>query len=356
MFLVIKKEIKSLASVALSTALCLMIIAKSDVASAGIISGLKACAGVIIPSLFPFMVVSSFIIKSGIYVKIGRLIGRPLGWIFNLPPQASGAILMGFVGGYPVGMAMTAELFELGVIDRAQARRMSFFCVNAGPAFVVSAVGGSIFQSKVVGYILFGSVVLSSLTVGIVAGIISRIKGEKAKKVYVTSGTEGICEAFVSATQSGARAILSICIWVVTFGAILAFVRTLNLPNEMLCVLCGLLEVTSGCASAAGVLPISLTAAFISFSGICITLQLLPQIKAIGLKAPTFLLSRLVCAMLTFIYCEALTRIFPISAQVFSNGVAPLSQGLSVSIPATISLILTCIVLIFDVDRKKKMC
>lgn len=356
MLYTLKAQIKSLMPVAACIVACLTIISSSSVISQGIIGGLETCLNVIIPTLFPFMIFSSFVVKSGIYLKIGRIFGKPIGWIFNLPPQTSGVIIMGFIGGYPIGLTMTAKLFEAGAIEEHHAKRMALFCVNAGPAFIISAVGGVMYQSKDVGLILFASVVLASLTVGVAVGIFSKIKGEKAKSKRLYRDGVGIASALVSATESSARAMLSICVWVVVFGAIISYVRSFELPNEISTILCGLLEVTSGCSASVGSMPLSVVAAFISFSGLCIFFQLLPLIRQIGLRASSFLLSRIVCACLSFIYCQALTRLFPGSVQVFSNIAAPLAQGFSVSIPATICLILTCIVLIFDVDRKKKMC
>lgn len=353
---VLKRQFQNLLPVMASGIVCLLIISKSAVASQGIINGLKICVNVIIPSLFPFMVFSSFVVKSGIYLKIGKLFGKPIRLIFNLPSYASGAVIMGFIGSYPIGISMTAELLEMGAIEEKQARRMALFSVNAGPAFIISAVGESIYQSKSVGYVLFASVILSSLTVGVVTGIFSRIKGEKIIEKSSAQKSEKLSTAFVSATESASRAILSICVWVVTFGAIIAFVKSLEITNDLSIIFCGILEVTSGCTMAAGVFSISVTAFFISFSGFCIFFQLMPNLKKIGLKLHLFLLSRVTCAVLSLGYCTLLTRIFPNSVQVFSNGITPLVQSFSVSIPTTICLIATCVVLIFDVDRKKKMC
>lgn len=356
MFGVLKRQLASLLPVMASGIACLLIISKSAVASQGIINGLKICSNIIIPSLFPFMVFSSFVVKSGIYTKIGRFFGKPVKFIFNLPSCASGAVIMGFIGGYPIGLSMTAELFSMGAIEEKQAKRLALFTVNAGPAFIISAVGEAVYHSKNIGYILFASIVLASLTVGIATGIFSRIKGEKAAEKSPSQSKEKISSAFVSATESASRAILSICIWVVTFGAITAFVKSLGFTEKTSVMLCGILEVTGGCTMAAGVFPISVTALLIAFSGFCIFFQLMPNLTKIGIKFHSFLLSRVACAVLAFVYCEILTGIFHDSVQVFSNGITPLIQSFSVSIPTTICLIATCIVLIFDVDRKKKMC
>ena len=356
MLAVFKRCYQNILPVIATATVCLLIISKSGEASSGIINGLKICSGVIIPSLFPFMVFSAFVIKSGTYIKIGKIIGRPINLAFNLPRCSSGAVIMGFLGGYPIGISMTSELLKLGAIEKREAKRLALFSVNAGPAFVISAVGGVIYQSKNIGIILFASVVLSSLTIGIFMGIYSRIKGEKATEKTILKSNTTIPVAFVSATESAARAILSICVWVVTFSAVISFVKLLSIPNEASILLCGALEVTSGCSMSVGVLPIGVTAALISFSGFCIFFQILPHLKNIGIKFSVFFLSRIVCAILSFIYCTALTKIFPCSSEVFSNSVTPLAKSFSISIPTTICLILTCVVLIFEVDRKKKIC
>jgi len=356
MLSILKRQFQNFLPVMASGIMCILIISKSAVASEGIINGLKICANVIIPSLFPFMVFSSFVVKSGTYTKIGKIFSKPTKLFFNLPSSASGAVIMGFIGGYPIGVSITTELFQLGVIDKKQAARMTSFCVNAGPAFIISAVGGTIYQNENVGYLLFTSVILSSLTVGIITGIFSRIRGEKVTEKTPIQNGEKISTAFVSAAESASRGILSICVWVVTFSAVIGFIKSLGLTDEINILLCGVLEVTSGCTMSAGVFSISVTAFFISFSGFCIFFQLMPNLKKIGVNLPLFLLSRLACAILSFAYCEALMKFFPDCIQVFSNGITPLVQNFSVSIPATICLIATCVVLIFDVDRKKKMC
>ena len=56
------------------TALCCTILIFSDIISSGILSGIKTCVNVLIPSLFPFMIISSFIIQSGLSEKIGKII------------------------------------------------------------------------------------------------------------------------------------------------------------------------------------------------------------------------------------------------------------------------------------------
>ena len=111
--------------------------------------GLTLCAGVVIPSLFPFVVLACFLTNSG----LGELISRPLSpitrYILKLPSSCGCAVIMSMLGGYPVGAKMISGLLEQKKIDKAQASRMLCFCVNAGPAFLIGTVGLSMLLSLI---------------------------------------------------------------------------------------------------------------------------------------------------------------------------------------------------------------
>ena len=50
------------------------------------------------PSLFPFMVLSSFIIHSGISKFIGKLLQPVIQFLFYLPGSAGSVIIMSMIG------------------------------------------------------------------------------------------------------------------------------------------------------------------------------------------------------------------------------------------------------------------
>ena len=66
------KKIKGYFIAVLTILYALALLVYSRDVSQGIISSLKTCLNVIIPSLFPFMVVSGIIISSGLYAKLGK--------------------------------------------------------------------------------------------------------------------------------------------------------------------------------------------------------------------------------------------------------------------------------------------
>ena len=61
-------------------------------------------------------------------------------------------------------------MYETKQISLNQARRMSLFCVGAGPAFLITAVGTVLLGNTKLGIILL----VSQLISGLILGIISR--------------------------------------------------------------------------------------------------------------------------------------------------------------------------------------
>ena len=82
-----KKAGAKISSVILTTALSiafLLFLLRTDVAINYMKNGLKLCANTVIPSLFPFMIVSSLLVSSGVGVRICRPLSLPARLIFGV--------------------------------------------------------------------------------------------------------------------------------------------------------------------------------------------------------------------------------------------------------------------------------
>ena len=77
-------------------AACVLIFSKTT--AGGVKKGLDYAADILIPSLFPFMVLSSFAMRSGLSELFGKLFGRVFEVMFSLPRAAAGAIVLSLVG------------------------------------------------------------------------------------------------------------------------------------------------------------------------------------------------------------------------------------------------------------------
>ena len=65
--------------------------------------GIKLCLDVIVPSLFPFFVLSTLTVELGLARYLGKVLEKVMRPLFRLNGACSAAVVLGFVGGYPVG-------------------------------------------------------------------------------------------------------------------------------------------------------------------------------------------------------------------------------------------------------------
>ena len=96
----------------------ILLIVFSERAGTYTLDGLLLCATKIIPSLFPYMVISSLLVYSGLAERLGRII--PVASAFNLPREAGAPLILGAVCGFPVGAKTAVDLFKNGCISKTQ--------------------------------------------------------------------------------------------------------------------------------------------------------------------------------------------------------------------------------------------
>ena len=130
-------------------------------------TGLALCGNVIIPSLFPFFVLSSLVVELGMSRYLGRLLQPVMAPLFRVNGSCAAALALGVVGGYPVGARTAISLYQNGQCSRTEAERLLAFCNNCGPAFILGVVGTGIFGSGRAGLLLYLGHIAASLLVGL---------------------------------------------------------------------------------------------------------------------------------------------------------------------------------------------
>lgn len=93
-----------------------------------------------IPSLFPFMVLSGFMVRSNLSSTLGHWIQPILGIFFKLPSHMLYTIFMGFLCGFPMGAKIVADLLEEGQISLKEGEYLLAFSNNIGPLYMLGYV------------------------------------------------------------------------------------------------------------------------------------------------------------------------------------------------------------------------
>ncbi|MBO5928998.1 MAG: hypothetical protein J6Q42_03145 [Clostridia bacterium] len=307
----------------------------------GISRGLSICSSVIIPSLFPFLVLSGVIVRSGIATAIGNRLDRLTRRVFGLPGCCAGGILIGFFGGYPAGAVAIGELVRSGQLSKTDAKHMLRFCVNGGPGFVISAVGATIMNSTAFGWMLFAAHLVSSLIIGIIGAPCRKTSNRSRRSMPSVSFTVSLVESVTAACQT----LLSLCGFVVLFAAILTVADACGIPSHLSLLLSCLLEVNCGCLAAAEITQAApfLLGCTIGFGGLCVHCQLAAALHGTGVMSPSFFLSRIAHALLTGLLTVWLLQLFPLSLSVGSSLNAPLNLQTSYGgVTVSVALLILC--------------
>ena len=111
-----------------------------QIAYSGIKTGAKFSIEILIPSLFPFMLLSRFVVASDMMNFLKKPLDKITRTLFYLPGCTAPVKFLSLIGGYPIGAIGVKALFENKEINLNQLNRMMCFTVNAGPAFIINAI------------------------------------------------------------------------------------------------------------------------------------------------------------------------------------------------------------------------
>lgn len=330
---------------------CALLIFPGEAAD-GARNGIGYCLQILVPSLYPFMVLAVFLVKSGLSDRIGRLFETPARRLVKLPGSAATAVLMSMIGGYPTGARSIAALYDAGAVSGEQAARMLCFCVNSGPAFVISAVGVGFLRNRSAGYLLFASQLAASVLLSLLSGITAKKEPEPARKK--AAAPRGAVPALIAAAADAARGMISMCCFVVLFAAILNLLRIWVRDPGWSAALSGFLEVTGGCSDfAKRGLPLWAVSLIIGWGGLCVHFQVLSSVEKIPVRLPRFFLFRLLHGGLAASITACLEGFFPESRAVFQNTSEALHGGVSASVPAATALIVLCAAFVLSLPGEK---
>lgn len=102
--------------------------------------GLMIWFQTMIPTLLPFMILSSLLIQSGLHRTICRLVSPILMPLFRVRPDCIYCIFFGFLCGFPMGAKIVSELYINSYISKKEAAYLLSFCNNIGPIYFISIV------------------------------------------------------------------------------------------------------------------------------------------------------------------------------------------------------------------------
>lgn len=279
-----------------------------EAASGGARAGLALCGAVIVPSLFPFSVLSGMLLELKFPYILGKITAPFMRRFFRVSGRGTAAFFLGITGGYPLGAGTVSEMYAAGQLDRDEAVSLLGFCNNSGPAFIISFTGAAVFGSLSAGFYLYGVHIAAAVLTGVL------MRGKKAPQTSSEAEPDAaeFAHAFSVSITRAANSSIMVCGFVVFFSVVMSLLDSSGiLPS--LCgrisaqlglelhftrsLLSGIFELGTGIGSMMGLskngLNLALAAFILGWGGLSVHAQAIAVIKESGLPVGRHFLGKL---------------------------------------------------------------
>ncbi len=340
-----RERIRNGFTILLCGALAVAFIIHPQALATGVSRGLSICTNVIIPTLYPFMVLSAFVAASPLCRRNGRLSEQMMRGVFGVPSCCAAVILISFLGGYPAGAIALSRLRQRSLITSEELRRCVRFCINAGPGFIISTVGSALLGSVTAGVLLYAAHIAAS----VIIGVISARGHRRARTAQTTADTH--TDTAVDIVRDTCQSLLTMCGYVVLAAALLslwdatriaAVIQHLSgIPAATVtAALSAVTEVSCGCVALAGSydgapLLISLC---LGWGGLSVQGQLSALLGS-ELRGSHWRLWRVIHGALSGVIATGLFHLFPAAAHTSAGGSTVITDPFSVSATASVMLL-----------------
>lgn len=283
------KKLKKIILIAFCLVLLVTFSANSKTVIESIKNSLIMCYNSVIPSLFPFLVLSEFLISVLSTTKI-----NPTVYLF----------ICGLLTGFPNGTKGVCKLYSKNKISKESAVKLLYCTANASPAYIVSFIGMCILGSKSIGYIILISQFICSIMCAIGFGAF-----KKSIKTY--PGIINLTETACNSITGSVSACLNICGYIIFFGIFADIISKLICSNS---ILIGILEITRGVSliNLNNSNSIILISFLVGFSGLSIIMQCINYVVKYNLPIKPIIISKFIYSFLMPAITYCLIKIVPI--------------------------------------------
>ena len=284
----------------------------------GVREGLSLSAVQALPALFPFFVVSGLLVRCDT-ARLSPLLAKPLARLYGLPPEAAPALVLGLIGGYPVGATTACALLSEGVLSREAAERVNRFCNCASPGFCIGLVGLGVFGSAQAGAMLYGIHIVSALIVGL---FFARTPLSAVSQRIHNRNRTSFPSIFCASVQQAASTALTVTAFLTMFSILLRLLSPVFALLPYGNVLDGMIELTNGLDERT---RLTLASFLLGFGGLAVQFQVRALAEAHDLPVRGLFAAKLLHGTLAAVLTAFLFALSPAVLTVSSPELTPIS-------------------------------
>lgn len=294
-----KKNLFNIITIIICIFLLSQLIIKKTLITNSIIYSLNIWVNNLIPTLFPFFIISDILINYKFTNYIPNFFKKLCKSSLNITDNMLTILLLSIISGFPSNARNTKTLYDNKEITIDEANHILIFSHFSNPLFILTTI--SLFlhteNNKSISIIILLSHYLSNL---ILAILFKNYFHHQQKNLLTNNNNKtNFGTTFINSIKKSIDTILLICGIITSFYLISSIINnTFNLNEYNSTLIKGILEITIGIESL-GKLNIPLiyktviTSCFLAFGGLSVHIQVLSQIIDTDIKYKYFLIGRI---------------------------------------------------------------
>lgn len=265
-----------------------------------IIYGIYIWINNLIPSMFPFLLISKLMIYNNLVFYLNNIFGKYIRILFNVPESSSFAIILSLITGFPTGAIYIKELLNSKLIDIEDANKLIMYTSYSSPIFVISVIGETLLNNKSLGLYIYIIHVITGLFIGL---ILRGRKGNINKSIFIKNNE---LKTLSDAIKESFETLINILGILLFFLLIISIINIILPNNTIAIILKSILEITTGVINISRCninikLKASIIGFIISFNSLSIHYQIKSIIEDTNIKYSNYLYARIVHSILCFI-------------------------------------------------------
>lgn len=312
-----KKRITSIIIMIILLFICFEILTSSSPILNSIKFSVSIWSNNIFPSLFPFFVLSEFLINYGFVEFVSELFKPIMIKLFKTDSKCAFIFIMSILTGFPSNAKYTRELYQNNSINKTQATKILTFTHFSNPLFILGTLSISFLNNKEVGFLILFIHYFTNIIIGLIfrnyypttekSAKISLKKAFKSMHIHRIKNEKKFANIMTNSLLNTINTLLLILGVITTFLVITTIIdNNINLNNYNQSILNGFIEMTQG-LKYISILDIplkfkaTLSTMILSFGGLSVHMQIIGILADTDIEYIPFLTARLLHSALSSI-------------------------------------------------------
>ncbi len=194
------------------------LILRADQLSEAFITGARLAVCTVLPSVFPFMIISDLLSSAG--MRFDGAVSRRLRGLLRMNSESLSILSLGLICGFPISARTASAAYTAGRMDRRGCELLCATASNPSAAFLISTVGALLGDLRI-GALLYVCVAVSSVA-------ISALHRSREANLTNAEYNTGQKFDFVSSVKSAGASSVTVSSFIIAFSVMLSLLKSLT--------------------------------------------------------------------------------------------------------------------------------